>query len=391
MLEVRWVPHFSPSERQSWKGSNRSGLLLRQAMQRAEAEDKVAAGNANDFAAGKERGESVEGHAIVGVVERGDDDKFVGDIKIGVAGRKALIIEINWGGHGKSFNAERAAVQVFHGLQQLVDFLQGDVIGVMGILFDDGDDGGGADEAGEIVDMAVRVVAGDSIFQPENLGDSEIAAEDVSVIFAGESVIALLALAEQAFFGGEQGAAAVDVDAAAFEHDAAALVDGLPGEALELFIYVGDGEGVFFVVLVLSPPVEEPVRVGDFAGTASHADGTGVAHPAAIGRDTKKVDSGEVHAGLFQDVARTRFRSAILNEQIDALNAREVANDFGIGPGNRGKFAGPVSLFVGPAEPGGFVMLPLGRHPETTFERSGTARGCGHVDYSPSQRFKMGP
>src|SRR5260370_29264547 len=129
MLEVRWVPHFSASERQSWKGSNRSGLLLRQAMQCAEAEDKVAAGNANDFAAGKQRSERVEGHAIVGVVERGDDDKFVGDIKIGVAGRKALIIEINWRGHGERFKGERASVQVCDGPPELVGFCPGGAIG----------------------------------------------------------------------------------------------------------------------------------------------------------------------------------------------------------------------------------------------------------------------
>ena len=86
-----------------------------------------------------------------------------------------------------------------------------------------------------------------------------------------------------------------------------------------------------------------------------------------------------------------RFRGAILDEQKDALDAREVANDLGVGPGNGGKFSGPVGLFMGPAEPCGFVMLPFGRHPETTFDGSGTARGCGHADYSPSQRFKMGP
>jgi len=34
-----------------------------------------------------------------------------------------------------------------------------------------------------------------------------------------------------------------------------------------------------------------------------------------------------------------------------------VAHDFCVGPGNRGKFAGPVGLFVRPAKPGGFVML----------------------------------
>jgi len=32
------------------------------------------------------------------------------------------------------------------------------------ILLDHRDDGGGADEAGEVVDVAMRVVAGDSIF-----------------------------------------------------------------------------------------------------------------------------------------------------------------------------------------------------------------------------------
>ena len=202
------------------------------AMQCAEAEDQIAAGDADDFAAGEQACERVESYAIVRVVECWDDDEFVGDIKIGVAGGQALIIEINRRGHGERFDAKRAAVQVFHGLQKRVVFLQRDVIGVVRVLLDDGDDGVRTDEAGEIVDMAVRVVAGDSIFQPENLRDAEKAAKNVGIVFASESVIALLALAEQALFGGEQGSAAVDVDAAAFEDDAAAFVDGLPNEAL---------------------------------------------------------------------------------------------------------------------------------------------------------------
>jgi len=49
-------------------------------------EDQIAAGDAHDFAAGKQACERVEGYAIVRVVERWDDDEFVGDIKIGVAG-----------------------------------------------------------------------------------------------------------------------------------------------------------------------------------------------------------------------------------------------------------------------------------------------------------------
>src|ERR1700682_1423546 len=326
----------------------------------------------------------------MGVVERRNHDQLVGDVKIGIAGGQALIIEINWRGHGKSFNAKGAAVEVFHGLQQGEIFLKGNVVSVVGILFDDGDDGSRADEAGEIVDMAMRVVTGDAIFQPEDLRDAEVAAEDVGVIFTGESVIALLALAEQALFGGEQGTAAVDVDAAAFEDHTAALVDGLPGEAFEFLVYVGDSKGVFFVIAVFGPAVEEPVRVSDFAGTASHADGTGVAHPAAIGGHAEEINSVEVHAGFFQDVADARFGGAILDEQVDAFDMREMTNYFGVGPGNRRKFGGAVGLFVASAAPSCFLMLPLGRHPETTFEWSGTAR-CGHANYSPSQRFKIGP
>src|SRR5260370_37848287 len=161
-------------------------------MQRAEAEDQIAAGDADDFASGEQAGEGVESDAIVGIVERGDDDEFVGDVKIGVAGGEALIVKINGRGHGKSFDAEGAAVKVFHGLQEGEIFLERNVVGAVGILLDDGDDGGWADEAGKIVDMAMRVVAGDAIFQPENLRDAEIAAEDVGVVFAGESMIALL-------------------------------------------------------------------------------------------------------------------------------------------------------------------------------------------------------
>src|SRR5260370_25083721 len=110
-----------------------SGLLLGHAMQRAEAEDQVAAGDADNFAAGEEAREGVEGDAIAGVVEGGDDDEFVGNVKIGVAGGQTLVIEIDWRGDGESFDAERPAVEVLRGLnhaeilpgRHLVDILRG--------------------------------------------------------------------------------------------------------------------------------------------------------------------------------------------------------------------------------------------------------------------------
>ena len=142
-----------------------------------------------------------------------------------------MAVEINWRGHGKRFNSERAAVEVFHGFEQGEIFLKRNVVGVVRILLDHGDNGGGADEAGEIVYMAMGIVASDSIFQPQDLRDAEIAAENVRVILASESVVTLLALAEQAFFGGEQGTPAVDVDAAAFENDSTAVVERLPSRS----------------------------------------------------------------------------------------------------------------------------------------------------------------
>src|SRR5258707_14698660 len=115
---------------------------------------------------------------------------------------------------------------------------------------------------------------------------------------------------------------------------------------------------------VSGPAVEEPVRVGDFAGTAFDADGPGVAHPAAIGGDSEEIDGGEGHAGLFQYVAHTRFRGAILDEQIDALDTRDVGNDFCGYPGSGGEFAGPVRVLYSTPVHGGcmiitFLCLPV--------------------------------
>ncbi len=72
--------------------------------------------------------------------------------------------------------------------------------------------------------MAVSVVAGDAVFQPENICDAEIVLENFGVVFAGEAGIAFLRFAEKAFFRGEQRAAAVHIDAAAFQNDAPPFV-----------------------------------------------------------------------------------------------------------------------------------------------------------------------
>src|SRR5438876_8957626 len=98
--------------------------------------------------------------------------------------------------------------------------------------------------------MAVGVIAGDSIFQPENVYYAKVFAKDFGVILFGESRISFLNFAEQAFFRGKKRPAAVDVNAAAFEDHAAAFVPRLPDAAFYFLIGFGGDGGVFFVIRI---------------------------------------------------------------------------------------------------------------------------------------------
>src|SRR5438046_8547890 len=91
------------------------------------------------------------------------------------------------------------------------------------------------------------VIAGDSIFQPKNICDAKVFAKNVGVIVFGESGIAFLNFAEQAFFGGEKRSTAVHVDAAAFADYAAALVLRLPDAPFHALAGFGDDGVGFFV------------------------------------------------------------------------------------------------------------------------------------------------
>jgi hypothetical protein len=74
-----------------------------------------------------------------------------------------------------------------------------------------------ANEAGDVVDVAVGIVAGDAAIEPDHLIDAEKIVKGLLQLRAADAGIALLYLAEQALLGGEQNARAVGVDGAAFE------------------------------------------------------------------------------------------------------------------------------------------------------------------------------
>ncbi len=181
-----------------------------------------------DFAGGEAGGDDVEGVAVVGVVEGGDEDEAVGDVEVGVAGGEALAFEDDRGGHWELDDLEGVTCQVAEVAEAVEVFGEGQVIFVVGVGLDGGEDLVSGDEAGDVVDVAVGVVAGAAFVEPEDLFDAEVVVEGLlevmaGLVFGAEAGVALLDLGEEALFGGEEEACAVGVDAAAFEDEAVGL------------------------------------------------------------------------------------------------------------------------------------------------------------------------
>ena len=188
---------------------------------------------------------------------------------------------------------------------------QREVVGVGGVGFDAGEDGVWSYEAGDVVDVAVGVVAGAAAVEPERLMDAEVVVEGAFELGAGlfrraEAGVALLDLGEEALLGGEEDAGAVDVDGAAFEDDAAGPGFGVSGRSFGLnlgdVVELGDAVGELVVaaeVGVLGPGVELPVGDGEAGGEIFggafryfYEDGAGIAQPDAVGGPVVEVECG---------------------------------------------------------------------------------------------------
>jgi hypothetical protein len=139
-----------------------SGLLLGHAVHGAESPDQVAGKNRYYFSRGKYGGQGVEGNAIVGIVEDWNQHDAVGDVEIGVAGGEAAVLEDYGRGHGELDYVERLALLVGHGSETAEIIAEWFVICVFGIGLDHGDYRVGSYEAGQVIDVAVSVVADDA-------------------------------------------------------------------------------------------------------------------------------------------------------------------------------------------------------------------------------------
>src|ERR1700684_2377618 len=89
---------------------------------------------------------------------------------------------------------------------------------VLGVGFHRCEDGVDANESCDVIDMSVSVIAGTSTIQPDHLFDAEIFSEGLLQLLAAHAWIALLHIAQEALFGGEQDALAVGVDRSALQY-----------------------------------------------------------------------------------------------------------------------------------------------------------------------------
>lgn len=186
-------------------------------MEGAETPDDVGGVDADDFAVGEESLEDVGGLVVGEATVGGEDDFAIGNVEVGIGGREALVVVEDDVGHGKLHDGGLLAVGETAAVEHLEVLLQGFVVLIPGVLFDDGDDGVGRDEAREVVDMTVGVIADNAFTEPDDIINTIIVTKIAFYLVLIELWIAVGI--EKARGGGEEVATAVDINAAAFHDD----------------------------------------------------------------------------------------------------------------------------------------------------------------------------
>ena len=141
-------------------------------------------------------------------------------------------------------------------LKPLQILLERLVVFVGRIVLHNGDYGPLVNEPGEIVDVAIGIVADNTVAQPQDVAHAEVGPEILFDFRASQLRIAVGI--EQAGLGGQQSSPSVHVDRAALQHDA-----GLEYGKAQLFGDPGRYDVIQVVRRILpTPGVEPPVDDG---------------------------------------------------------------------------------------------------------------------------------
>ncbi|MNO24862.1 hypothetical protein D3C76_146910 [compost metagenome] len=229
--------------------------------------------------------------------------------------------------------------------------------------------------------MAVGFVVEQAVRQPDDLIHSQMRAEHR---FDFRTVQVRVAIAvEQALFGGDQRAFAVDVNRAAFKHETFSAVTraALDLEDLAADLRIAIPRRVQAAVEA-APSVEVPVHTAHFAAIVDDESRAAVAYPSVIAGhlDHADIRHVEARAGVFILAGGhghgDRFKTR------DSLGHRSMCS--------LRRFAAqtPVVRALGPDHPGLRLRRPLGRHVKAVGAR-GTFQSC-HRDQDsrePSRVF----
>src|ERR1700730_11233921 len=139
--------------------------------------------------------------------------------------------------------------------------------------------------------MAVRVFSFDPVLAPQDISGAEIVPKDFFKLLTCQSRITGLHRTQQTFLRGNESAAAVYIDAAAFENNAPPAKLRVPLFPFEFMSKAVIHGVIFFPVIVLGPGIEMPVRNRTFGLFVAHEYRPEIANPSAVGGNLKEIHS----------------------------------------------------------------------------------------------------
>ncbi|MNN05713.1 hypothetical protein D3C81_1184810 [compost metagenome] len=218
--------------------------------------------------------------------------------------------------------------------------------------------------------MAIGFVVEQAIRQPDDFIHSQVRTQH-RFDFCAIHVRVAIAV-EQAFFGGDQGAFAVDVNRTAFQHEAFGAVAraALDLEDLAADLRVTVPRRIQAAVKT-APGIEVPVHATDFATVVDDEGRTGVANPGVVAGHFHHTNIRHVQTGTGVFVLAGGNRHGHRFETGDGLGHCHVSGLC--------RFAtqAPVVRALGPDHPGLGLRCPFGWHIEAVGARGAVQRGHG--------------
>ena len=142
-------------------------------MQRPEAPRKIDRVNPDHRAVSKQFIQNAQGYPIIGIIKRRNQDRRIGDIKIGVACRKPAAVKVQGGRHGQWNDLDFCSILQRRVLQALPIFSQHVIIGITAVPFLTQHHGCRIHETTHVIYVPMGIVPGNALVQPDDVGDAQ--------------------------------------------------------------------------------------------------------------------------------------------------------------------------------------------------------------------------